>query len=512
MLHSLFTSFYVDYFVRRKLASADPAASAADPMTVFAFGQLAYAVWNGLNDFVFGWIGDRYFPQVHRRRYHRILFGGPLWAIVFAMLWNPGGVSLFPSWVHPSIQFSLMMILYDGFFSFTTVAFRALLTDISTSPRDRELCNAVAAIFHVLGSCGVWFASYYYEGGDSDGTDTSVNPVDSLAGFRWFMSVWAVAAGLGFVIAAVNGREVSLKPLASHNMHAAVKDGTRADNHPGPSAMFSFARETLKCQSMVVAVTVWAVQEYSCTFATNFFAMFLTLVCGNVLTVGQRSSLLLMSFVVPHIITLAVTPLIPICGKKTLISWLFGSRAVVGVATIFLARQVAHGAETHHRMWFASFLFLNRILTEAVCRLQALILSDIIDEDTVKFHRAQSLAASMNGLMSLVSKPFQSAAPVFTCFYLAGNGILLPSTTAANTTSSIDRATPIVTSLLGQTTLITAGIMWVVWREFYNLDGQHLSHVQRCIRNRSEQQQHPHEPPAGVDSNSVHRRRTAEIV
>jgi Na+/melibiose symporter-like transporter len=496
MLHSLFTSFYVDYFLRRQLvqqtiseASGNAAAASnasADPMTVFALGQMAYAIWNGLNDFVFGWIGDRFFPDVHRRRYHRILIGGPLWAIVFALLWNPGGVTLFPVWVHPSVQFSLMMIMYDGFFSFTTVSFRALLTDISTSPRDRELCNAVAAVFHVVGSCGVWFASYTYEnGGDGSHQGTGGASDASLISFRWFMSTWAVAAGFGFVVASINGREVTLKTTQS----AHVKSSTDST----AQAMATFAKDALKCQSMLVAVLVWAVQEYSCTFATNFFAMFLAFVCGDDLSVGQRSSLLLLSFVVPHVITLVVTPLIPKLGKKSLISWLFASRALVGVGTILLARSVASGVtQPHHRILFAAFLFLNRILTEAVCRLQALILSDIVDEDTIKFHRPQSLAASVNGLMSLVSKPFQSVAPVLTCYYLASHGILLPASSAPNTehgtfSAVLPHTASVVTSLLGQTALITSGVMWIVWQKFYNLDGHYLISIQRSIKHRSEE-------------------------
>lgn len=501
MLHSLFTSFYVDYFVRRQLVQktlvdvtgiASPSSS-ADPMAVFALGQMAYAIWNGLNDFAFGWIGDRFFPDVHRRRYHRILVGGPLWALVFALLWNPGGVTLFPDWVHPSVQFSLMMILYDGFFSFTTVSFRALLTDISNSPRDRELCNAVAAVFHVIGSCGVWFASYTYEnGGDATAVhaqSATVASDTSLTSFRWFMSMWAAVAAAGFVVAALNGREMTLRAVSSPAAKAAAVITSEEAAAP-TKAMVAFAKETLKGRSMLVAALVWAVQEYSCTFATNFFAMFLTFVCGQDLSVGQRSSVLLMSFVVPHVITLVITPLIPKVGKKSLISWLFGSRAVIGALTIVLARTLASGTtEYRHRMMFAVVLFLNRILTEAVCRMQGLILSDIVDEDTVKYHRTQSLAASVNGLMSLVSKPFQSVAPVLTCYYLASYGVLLPTASgdaSAAPGSVLPQTASVVTSLLGQTALVTSGVMWFAWREYYSLDGQYLAQIQRSLKNRSE--------------------------
>lgn len=466
MLHTLFTSFYVDYFVRGKLQhiSAAP-TTASDVLAVFSFGQLAYALWNGLNDLGFGWLGDTSFSILQRRRFNRISFGGPLWAVVFAILWLP----LFDiPLLHPAVQFSVMMIVYDGFFSFTTVAFRALLTDIATNPREREACNAAAAVFHVVGSLGVGIASFLYEGDTSTASRWKTGELD---GFRTFTTVWAVCAAVGFLVASHGGKEVVLR--GSSKSSDAV-------------SLCSFSREALQRPSMIVAVVVWAFQEYSCTFATNFFGMFLALVCGDVLSRGTRSSLLLLSFVAPHCVTLAVTPLIPSVGKKRIVSALFWVRCLVGITTLFVASIMRSASEglVACKLLFAVLLFLNRVLTEGVCRLQSLVLSDISDEDIVLHDRPQSHAATVNGLVSLISKPFQSLAPVVTCYFLAAHGVIL------NENSEVDESgkgsVAPVAFLLGLTAVLTSSVMGATWQSYYPLEGAYLHNIQVSMKRRGE--------------------------
>lgn len=465
MLHSLFTSFYVDYFVRHTFGGHD--GNPTNSLTVFSIGQLAYAMWNGLNDVGFGWCNDNFFKKLERRRWNRLAFGGPMWAIVFACLWLPSfqGGSILGVTIHPAVEFALMMMLYDGFFSYTTVAFRALLTDITTNPRERELCNAYAAVFHVIGSLGVGVAGFLYE---QDRSLIGKAEMDDLAHFRVFMCIWSALAAVGFLVASSGAAEIVMKKIGRDS--------------PVSVNIVAFAKEALTKRSMVIAVIVWAVQEYSCTFATNFFAMFLALVCRDSLSTTTRSALLMLSFVAPHAITLGITPLIASVGKKVIIERLFLLRALVGVCTLVLAFSMSNaGSQSRSfQVLFALALFGNRILTEGVCRLQSLVLSDVTDEDTVSHNRERSMAATVNGLMSLVSKPFQSVAPVVTCFILATQRVLLADDAASTTDPS-----KCIATLLGATALITAGSMWVVWRR-YPLHGSYLHHIQMQMKLRQD--------------------------
>ena len=66
----------------------------------------------------------------------------------------------------------------------------------------------------------------------------------------------------------------------------------------------------------------------------------------------------------------------------------------------------------------ALFMFVCRILTEAICKLTPLIVSDIVDEDLKLHNRSKSMSAVIFGLDALVTKPAVSLAPIFGAFVL----------------------------------------------------------------------------------------------
>ena len=454
MLHSLFVTFFIDYVLQHELHSKAGDANAT--MTYFAIGQVFYAICNAANDLGFGWIGDTVFTVIAHRRVDRIRFGGPLWAASFAVLWWPLQLPL-----HPAIQFTLLMILYDTFFSLTTVSFRALLTDTASSSREREKCNASAAIFHLIGSSGVVFATFFYNENSKDGHGQ----------FRVFMTFWALAAGSGFLLFGKRTKETELSPTTS-------KEGFPA------RGLWGFATQTLSRRSMRVAAGVWAVQEYSCTFASNFFNLFVAVACADLVSPLMRSAVLFLSFVLPHFFTVAVTPLLPTVGKKTVIAAAFGLRVVLGISILSLtfARDDDGSISRGARSTFMWQILLNRVLTEVVCRLQPLVLSDLTDEDTVTFARPHSMAAAMHGLVSVTSKPFQSVAPVVTCYILAAHGIILDDMQPSGRPQSghID----VLVHLVGTTVVGTSAAMLVVWLKWYDLDGPRLLRVQSALERR----------------------------
>jgi Na+/melibiose symporter-like transporter len=503
MLHSVFSSFYVDFFVRQRLQpDVRDESTARTSLVYFATGQLAYALWNGINDLGFGWLGDTKYASQSRRRLGRILVGGPLWAFVFALMWMPIDVPF----LHPAVQFSLMMIFYDGFFSYTSVAFRALLTDISHSPSDREVCNMYAAFFHVLGSLGVFAASYLYETRKYVG---HAKEASSLLGFRVFTTIWAGLAAVAFVVSSRAGHEAV---LVTHEKSVLELEGPEAGDASLSSSSSStsslqlrgrrflrFARETCSRSSMVATMIVWCVQEYSCTFATNFFSLFLALAAHKYISPAVRSALLLASFLIPHVVTISLTPFYSSVGKKKIIAGLFVSRAAVGGAVILLWYYVCYvgsdgggvAAETASLpgeerrgavVVFSGLLLLNRVLTEAVCRLQSLVISDVCDEDTAVFKREASHAAAIHGLVSVVSKPFQSLAPVVTCYVLAASGVDFGQDDASPEAVAVLRS---VTLLLGVTTVVTSCVMLLPWLTLYTLEGKRLLTIQHQVQKRS---------------------------
>jgi Na+/melibiose symporter-like transporter len=56
--------------------------------------------------------------------------------------------------------------------------------------------------------------------------------------------------------------------------------------------------------------------------------------------------------------------------------------------------------------------FSNRIFTEGICKLFDLIIADLIDEDQYLHRRSSPLPAFIFGLMTFLSKPGQTLAPI----------------------------------------------------------------------------------------------------
>ena len=141
-------------------------------------------------------------------------------------------------------------------------------------------------------------------------------------------------------------------------------------------------------------------------------------------------------------------------------------------------------------------MLANRVLSESVCRLFPLVLSDLIDEDTAKFQRVcytykhtllwqfhvsrynvayllqdKTLSASVVGSATFVSKFGQSLAPIIT-FYL------LPELRDMNHVISSHFQEQVWTMLL-TVPAVCVVIQFTLWTFCYQLLGNYLSKIKR---------------------------------
>ena len=82
------------------------------------------------------------------------------------------------------------------------------------------------------------------------------------------------------------------------------------------------------------------------------------------------------------------------------------------LATLFVSRQVKKRSFTFLETRFLALDFSNRIFTEGICKLFDLIIADLIDEDQYLHRRTFPLPALIFGLMTFLSKPGQTLAPI----------------------------------------------------------------------------------------------------
>ncbi|KAJ9435206.1 hypothetical protein DIPPA_11770, partial [Diplonema papillatum] len=236
---------------------------------------------------------------------------------------------------------------------------------------------------------------------------------------------------------------------------------------------------TLRHRNLWSFILMGLLQQFACTFTTNFFSMFLTLLVGRYLNPAAQSGILYASFILPHFGTMLITPILRRVSKKSVVMAIFMARVAVCIVGMYLVSlslnipflSVLRGvqeadevpyegrvplaesavalvkgmignhttigdghAEVIHVQsivspdsgqvsWLAWVialsLLINRVLTENVCRLEPLLITDLIDEDCVINDRKVPMSSMIFGSVALFTKPAQSLAPIFGMYFLS---------------------------------------------------------------------------------------------
>jgi GPH family glycoside/pentoside/hexuronide:cation symporter len=112
---------------------------------------LVYAVWNAINDPIFGYLSDR--VQWKGSNGHRIPWlrlANPFLALFFALTWfSP----LDRGWVSAAYLF-IMLLLYDTCYTIVGLNMGALLADMHESTIERSRIQLVGAIFGAIAAIG----------------------------------------------------------------------------------------------------------------------------------------------------------------------------------------------------------------------------------------------------------------------------------------------------------------------------------------------------------------------
>ena len=207
-----------------------------------------------------------------------------------------------------------------------------------------------------------------------------------------------------------------------------LANSSNGAGHSAPLTPFDMIRQMMGHHNLVRFGFVNALQVFDCSFEKNFFAVFLAQAAaqsaldaakaagGNGdpaaeaaahhLTTTTASAIISLSFVMPWVGTVFLTPLIERVGLFETVHAVFYIRAAT--AAVALA---AYGVFPS-AMAFALCLLANRVATECSCRLFPLVTADLVDEDRYLHARKQSMSGSIVGTAALVAKTGQSLAPM----------------------------------------------------------------------------------------------------
>ena len=116
-------------------------------------------VWNAINDPLFAYVQDNYRFSIVKSRRHSILYGAPLLAISFVIVWFPwADYSTDGGWL-VGVQLTVSLCFYDAVYTFVLLAQSALFHDLSPLQEDRVRLVRYSQVASTIGSSSVFICA-----------------------------------------------------------------------------------------------------------------------------------------------------------------------------------------------------------------------------------------------------------------------------------------------------------------------------------------------------------------
>jgi len=431
-MNNLWVTYYIRYFSQR----------ITGPW--FYIGQFIYMVWNALNDPIFGWLSDRA-PGITKRRLPAIKYGGPLWALVFALAWMDIGTDVQTSSFLAGIHFCVVLCAYDGLLTLVELNHGALMADLGSSLSDRTRLNTASAIGAVFGSFSSFFGHLYW------------NPADGVpqTSFSRFSAAVALLAAVAFSFSAA---KVAVEEKAES---AAEKE---EKSRLSPSVV---ARQLYRQHNLGIFTLVSALQVFECTFEKNFLSAFVDLLLGDQPR-HVRSMIISTSFILPWLTTVLIGPLINRLGLYPVIR----SVMLLKIALSLTVLLLGHG----NPLVIGLYAVAARVLTECICRQSPVVLADLVDEDKVLNMRPKTLSAMVMGSNALFTKPGESLAPMLGWAIINSNPAHDPSSPDPELQKLLFRCL-----VIGPLVVVSAQLL--LWSRF-TLRGSYLKRIKDMVTAR----------------------------
>ncbi|HSJ58795.1 MAG TPA: MFS transporter [Anaerolineae bacterium] len=298
-----------------------------------AVASAAYAVWNAINDPLFGYITDSTRSR-HGRRIPYMRFTAPFLALTFILVWfAPAGAA------DTSIFWWMLvtMLLYDTAYTMIGLVYSALLPEVTESDAERNGLQISSSLFGLLGLIGGFVIPDLFRTG-AEGAASLVPLRTAMIGIGLFSATMIVLTTL----------KVKERP-----------EFTQVDK---PLALWPAIRYTFTSKSFLILVaanfmsilmqalllgTIFYVADYVLQMSAILLiaTLFVPLIIGVPLTAvfrrrlgvaGAQQLLLVIAGVALLLITVVPAALIPVClavagfglsGPQTLTNVLFGQVA-----------------------------------------------------------------------------------------------------------------------------------------------------------------------------------------
>lgn len=364
LVHGIFITLLLFYYVEQLLL----------PEIYIIWAFIFYAIWNAINDPLFGWLSDRTNTRWGRRIPYYWIFV-PIMSVSFVFLWMcPTTAEIGPLGVFAWLL--IFMCIYDMAFTATLLAWSALGQEMSMDHRERGSIQIYSLIFGIIGFLIALVLPMLFL--EESGRE----------GFIFIAIILACVQFIAMMITTIT-----------------VREKLEFSQVEKPIGLVSSIKHTFKSRSFLITVGMnfWLIFTQAVFFANLFFYT-------SYAIPGYDSFTLLLIVVGLTVvgILIGIVYIIRINEKKGVKAAMMHSIFWQGVG--FLLIGILPGI-----LSVIGFFFVGIGLFGAMSLFNAAF-GEVVDEDEVK--TGERREASIFGLNALVTKPAESLAAVFVALIL----------------------------------------------------------------------------------------------
>ncbi|CAK5083717.1 unnamed protein product [Meloidogyne enterolobii] len=397
LLHTAFNFYYVKVFLNIFQVNE----------YWFNLAQLLFLIWNAINDPLFGYLQDVGGTWMQSRA--RIFtYFGPFFVISFLITWFPWGNKDSPPYVE-GLHLIVSLFFYDAFFSCIGVAWSALYSDTTRDHRKRVK--------------GIKFAQL--------ASLCSVNVITitekvsgSLEKFEIFQYVCVTLATISLCCLFLTGwlanTQQNNKTDANENL--VEKDELEEDesklNEWSWKRIYGLTMQVLSSKDFQYVIFTNFVHTCRTTAHMNFASIATDiLIPQSILPKGslQLSAFFAVCTLVPQVLVILNDKLLLRSGAYLV--YYYGIIASICSTILYIFSSNPYAV--------LLFMLVDSITVHSTSPLFNILLSEVIEEDKIRYSRKNPISSLIFSLNALIVKPAISIAPVIIVFLLNRNGYAL---------------------------------------------------------------------------------------
>jgi Na+/melibiose symporter-like transporter len=365
----------------------------------FVASNIIFAVIDPLNDVLLGWYLDNHDHSTTPtggalRRLAAARIGGTLWCLTYLLPYFLMDV------VKGSPAVGLLYFVsrsaFDTALTMTWIALGALIADIALKHEDRVKCQHFAAISALFG-LPLSNIAYRLWAGTENG---------DMSAFRMFVLTQSILGIVGFQYATrkLGDRlSSSARPDSLKDEQTPIRPSSEGDQR-APARRLTiteYARQVSTQRNLIIFLLVNVPQETLYSFTGTFFTAFIDGLLRHKYSVGTNAAVITLASVPVNVV---LYPLVTVLGTYQV--WRFGIFAKIGLCgLVYLAGPDFPFA-------IATFLVMLNLFQASMGGQFGLIMTDLTDEDQVRFNRPHNYGARFMGTNALFAKPMGALTPL----------------------------------------------------------------------------------------------------